>query len=304
MKAIIFYSLIILFLGCQTSEKKPLAANVVENSKASKVSPAANRTLTEAFKKYWYAGVAEITSYELKQARYGEIREGHAVMVFVTEDFLPSKQVKADRFSEDNIPVLKLNSTKKFLTGIYPYSMITSTFNPVNKKDHALKVSHSTQEWCGHVYMQLNNKREFEIESHSYFESEGDQELKLEKTWLEDELWNLVRINPEELPTGDLQVLPSFESIRLKHQETKAQPAHGLLKHGENLSHYTLDYPSVKRKLTIYFKSNFPFEIQKWEEVHPNGLITTGAIKKRILSAYWGKNSNQDLELRNELDLD
>ena len=40
---------------------------------------------------------------------------------------------------------------------------MTSTFNPVNSKEHALKVSNSVQEWCGHVYAQLNNKKEFEI---------------------------------------------------------------------------------------------------------------------------------------------
>ena len=33
---------------------------------------------------YWYAGEAEITSYELNQARYGEIHKGKAVTVFVT----------------------------------------------------------------------------------------------------------------------------------------------------------------------------------------------------------------------------
>ncbi|MGB2691994.1 MAG: septum formation inhibitor Maf, partial [Thermodesulfobacteriota bacterium] len=42
---------------------------------------------SEEFKAYWYDGKAEITSYKLEQARYGELHEGYAVMVFVTEDF-------------------------------------------------------------------------------------------------------------------------------------------------------------------------------------------------------------------------
>ena len=158
------------------------------------------RELSKEFKDYWYAGNAEITSYEIKQARYGELREGTAVTIFVTEDFLPGAQVKANNPSKENIPVLKLNSTKKFLTGIYPYSIMTSTFSPVNSEEHALKVSNSVQEWCGHVYAQLNNKKQFEVTAHSYFEGEADQNMKLPKTWLENELWNLIRINPNELP--------------------------------------------------------------------------------------------------------
>src|SRR5690606_11722530 len=81
------------------------------------------RDLIENFKSYWFDGQAEITSYTLEQERYGEIREGTAVLIYVTEDFLPGAQVKADQPSETNIPVLKLNKTKNFITGIYPYSI-------------------------------------------------------------------------------------------------------------------------------------------------------------------------------------
>ena len=80
--------------------------------------------LSQAFKDYWYQGKAEITSYKLEQARYGEMRDGNAVLIYVTEDFLPEVQVKADRQNAKNIPVLKLNSTKNFNTGIYPYSIM------------------------------------------------------------------------------------------------------------------------------------------------------------------------------------
>ena len=83
------------------------------------------------FKAYWYAGEAEISSYALQQARYGEIHEdGEAVLIFVTEDFNAKKQVKADRTRENNQAILKLNATKNFLTGVYPYSIMSSTFYP------------------------------------------------------------------------------------------------------------------------------------------------------------------------------
>ena len=55
-----------------------------------------SRTLTKAFKKYWFAGDAEISSFTLTQSRYGELRSGDAVLIYVTEDFLPNIQVKAN----------------------------------------------------------------------------------------------------------------------------------------------------------------------------------------------------------------
>jgi hypothetical protein len=51
---------------------------------------------TEAFKNYWYKGKAEVNSYNLLQSRYGEVREGKAMLLFVTEDFSKKKQVKLD----------------------------------------------------------------------------------------------------------------------------------------------------------------------------------------------------------------
>ena len=150
-----------------TSEEKNTAMQIAEPKKP----------LSEDFKTYWYAGNAEITSFNLQQVRYGETRDGTAVMIYVTEPFLNKKQVKADAHHDDNVPVLKLNATKNYLTGIYPYAIMTSSFYPVHDNDHALKLSFSSQEWCGQVYAQLNNRANFEIMSHSYFESEADQNV-------------------------------------------------------------------------------------------------------------------------------
>ena len=48
------------------------------------------------FASYWYQGKAEINVFDLQQSRYGEVRAGKAVLIFVTEDFSKSKQVKLD----------------------------------------------------------------------------------------------------------------------------------------------------------------------------------------------------------------
>ncbi|WP_394749276.1 septum formation inhibitor Maf [Spongiimicrobium salis] len=281
---------------------------VAMNTSSPKAKPTPKKPLSEAFKKYWYAGNAEITSYQLEMARYGEIREGKAVMVYVTEPFAAGKQVKADRSNPSNIPVLKLNTTKKFLTGIYPYSIMTSSFYPVSNDQHAIKLTNSVQEWCGQVFAQLNNKEQFEVASFSYFESEGDHQFKLEKEVLENELWNQLRIDPKSLPMGEFKMIPSLEYIRLRHKEVKAYTATASIQERGPLSTYTIDYPELDRNLSITFSNAFPYTIESWTESYKSGfgpkakILTNKATKiNRIKSAYWGKNKNKDLHLRDSL---
>ncbi|MFC7358438.1 septum formation inhibitor Maf [Jejudonia soesokkakensis] len=295
----------LFLMSCDTSEKNLIPSSNPEGSSSNQKQ----RSLSKQFKDYWYDGTAEITSYQLTQERYGELREGTAVTIFVTEDFIPKAQVKADQASEENIPVLKLNAVKKFVTGIYPYSIMTSTFSPIPTEEHALKVTNSVQEWCGQTYLQLNSRSEFELTGHSYFASEGDFETTLEKTWLEDELWNRIRINPEELPTGDVSMIPSFEFLRLRHKEAMAYKGYAKLQQRDSLTSYSIEYPEIQRSLIIYFNSTFPFEIEKWEETNASQSLDSTSLKtsavrlRRIEAAYWEQNKNKDRTLRDSLEL-
>ena len=78
MKNIFYSFLFLLLLACGTTTSQDRVA------------------YSQAFRDYWYDGKAEITSYALQQARYGELHTGEAVLVFVTEPFSKSKQVKLD----------------------------------------------------------------------------------------------------------------------------------------------------------------------------------------------------------------
>ncbi len=303
MKIITKFLVVTLIMGISACDSPQKDALAVHSEITPEKSSSKSRNLSEEFKKYWYDGTAEITSYKLSQERYGELREGTSVNIFVTEDFLPNKQVKADRSGPKNIPVLKLNNTKKYLTGIYPYSVMTSAFSPVQLDNHAIKITHSMQEWCGHVYVQLNNRKKYDIMSHSYFEGEADSNISLAKTWQETELWNRIRINPEELPTGEITVLPSFEHFRMSHKEMKAHQATGNLVQGDSITTYTLSYPVLKRELKIYFSSDFPYTIERWEETHSNGLKSSAEKLKRIKTKYWSQNATSDLHLRDSLGL-
>lgn len=124
---------------------------------------------------YWFQGKAEISSFDLVQYRYGEAREGEAVLIFVTEDFSRKKQVKLDepeKAGRDKMSVLKMNQTRDFVTGIYPYHMMLSAFTPTQEKSYGLKFTASSQEWCGQTFTQLNKNGEasYQGKLFSYFE--------------------------------------------------------------------------------------------------------------------------------------
>ncbi|MFK8060451.1 MAG: septum formation inhibitor Maf [Polaribacter sp.] len=287
-----------LFLFCTNTEVKKEENSSKKLTKTIEKHP--------KFNAYWYAGKAEITSYKLYQNRYGEIHEGTAVNIFVTEDFLPEKQVKADYRNEKNIPILKLNSTKKYVTGIYPYSLMTSTFSPINTNEKAIKISFSAQEWCGNTFVQLNNRKQFEIDFHSYFESNSDRQLSIKKDVLENELWNQLRINPLEIKKGRYKVIPSFEFLALNHKKIKAYDAEvNLIEKGKFMS-FSIYYPELKRKLVLNLTREFPYIIESWEETFTQRgkTLTTKATKiKTIQSAYWSKNGVADVKERKELGL-
>ncbi len=304
------FLLLLNFSACKNKAKQKENVLALEASLKKENSVKPNKEPNPEFKKYWYVGNAEITSYQLTQARYGELREGNAVLVYVTEPFLADKQVKADKPNKNNISVLKLNSTKNYLTGIYPYSIMNSSFYPVHDNSHALKISFSAQEWCGHVYGQINNKEDFEVMSHSYFESDADQSFKLQKTVLENEIWNKIRVNPANLPIGNLKIIPSIEYTTLSHKKLKAYKAITSIEKKGSIYYYSISYPELERDLTIQFSAKFPYIIEGWVETFNSGsgankkkLISTAKKIKTIKTDYWNKHDNAHLHLRDSLKL-
>lgn len=301
MRSIISVFVLILFASC--------------NADAEIKSPDQSK-----FNDYWYQGKAEITSYTLKQARYGEIHDGYAVMIFVTEPFSKSKQVKLDNPTADKADVdriLKLNFVKKFNTGIYRYSIMDSVFTPVDlgQNPHTVKLSSSVQEWCGNVYTQFNlDDDTYEVESFSYFENEGDRKFELEKKFLEDEIWNRIRINPSSLPVGKFELIPSVLISRLTHRPLEVETVTATLSEAlekKDTMRYKVIFPESGRELSIDFSANYPYEIESWEEKHKSGfgpnakMLTTSAVKKeRMLLDYWNKHDLEDVHLRKKLGIE
>ena len=263
---------------------------------------------------YWEQGKAELTSYSLKQARYGALHDGHAVLVFVTEPFSRTKQVKLDYAAGaggDAVPVLKLNHTRKFNTGIYPYSTMRSVFTPTTGEP-TIKVTTSLQEWCGHVFMQLNRRGDvYQGQAFSYFESEGDRTLSLPAgVLLEDDVWTLARIDPTRLPTGNVSMLPSTVFLRLLHVPFAPQRAEASLASNAEGWLYTVRYPDMGRTVSIQLEKAFPYRIAGWKEAVQSGfgpgrkpLTTVATRKSTLMTAYWRQNAPEDRALRQKLGL-
>lgn len=192
----------------------------------------------------WGDGKAELSGYRLRMPRYGQPRAGSLVLIYVTEDFSDSRRVKAEHLgrhpASDVYPVLKLNSIRKFQTGIYDYSVMTSVFARLDfaatERPFPLrKLSLSSQEWCGHVYHQVlppaataARALPWQSTSHSYFDGEADDQRALPappgEVVAEDELPLLLRSyagRREFLAPGESRTvafLPSLVRARLLHQ--------------------------------------------------------------------------------------
>lgn len=310
-------STVILFLvlslfACNNEEK----INTVQ-SQAIKV---ANEPIMDKLGDYWFQGKAEVSRYELSQNRYNNIHSGDAVMVFVTEDFLTDKQVKNDNYKNPNsIQILKNNSLLKFTTGIYDYSIMSSIFTPIDTRNHpqTLKVTSSSQEWCGQTFMQINKEaKNYRVELRSYFENEGDQNFTVKDVILEEELYNRIRMNPTALPKGKMKLLPSTVITRLLHLPYEPLQAELSLEAyvgeefvGKDLQVYQVKYADLNRTLAIVFEAIAPYHIVGWTDSYPSVFdkkVRTTIAKKThsIMTPYWKQNSLADTKLRAELGLE
>ncbi|SMP06793.1 hypothetical protein SAMN06265367_101508 [Algoriphagus winogradskyi] len=263
------------------------------------------------FASYWYQDRAEINVFDLKQMRYGEVREGKAVMIFVTEDFSKRKQVKLDdpaAAGKDAMKVMKLNMTRDFVTGVYPYHTMLSVFTPVYNDLNSPKITASMTEWCGQSFAQLNWKNnKYQANLFSYFESEGDQELSI-SAMAEDEIFNLIRLNPDLVPTGHKKLIPSLIFNRFSHLPLDAESAViSKRKIGSNQAEIEVIYEEIGRKLLIKYVDAFPYEIMSWQETQTKSdgteEVTTAVRKSVQMMDYWRKNGLQDESLRKSLGL-
>ena len=300
---------IIFLIACQDTTKS------MDEPGANSISQYESKDI---WNDYWYSGEAEINVYNVIQSRYNHLHPGKTVLIFVTEDFLIDKQVKNEsNQKQGSTSVLKTNLIRKFNTGMYDYSIMSSVFTPVDRIQfpHSLKVTTSSQDWCGQSFMQYNLKNhQFLVQQYSYFESEGDESYKVSAVINEDELFNLIRFNPALLPEGSFEMLPGSAFCRLKHQRFQKTKVIGKRTSytggefaGDDLERYSVEFSTFQRTLEIIYKKSFPYQIEGWVDTYPNSLgeqISSLSKKTSIIrSPYWSKHNPEDSLLRSQLGL-
>ena len=262
--------------------------------------------MEERFRAYWYDQGAEISRYALRQVRYGEVREGDAVLVYVTEPLSIPKRVKSDDpEADDAVLGLKLNHRRTFTTGVYPYACMTTILQPIEPAGaHALKVTTSVQEWCGHVWDQLGRRDDgWDFQLHSYFEAEGEQARTLAAAWCEDELWTRLRLDPSSLPEGRVTMIPGALYRRFAHHPARGEQAVvSIIEREAGLRELAVRYLDLDRKLRITFEGEFPHSVIRWRETHGD-QETTAERTHRIYGPYWQWNDRASESRRAELGL-
>ncbi len=260
------------------------------------------------FANYWYSGKAELNTYEVVLSRYGQNRHGQSLLIFVTEDMDPERQVKIEGDEEPPPPkinVLKRNSLLRFTTGIYDYSLMNSVFTPISLQERlpALKDNMTAQDWCGQSFLQVNRRGErYFYRQFSYFGSQGDKEQKItEKVVLEDDLFNWLRLSPNLLPEGEYNFLPGLFYLYLTHEKPKPHAARLTYRSGEAAPQCVIEYLHLNRTLIIDFEADFPHHILGWTEKDDQKVLLKAERKESLQTPYWSQNAPQFESLRDSL---
>ncbi len=272
------------------------------------------------FWSHWGDGNAELTGYKLTFPRYGELRQGTAVSIFVTETFSKQKRVKVDQGDTekaDELPVLKHNLVTDFQTGIYDYNLMTSVFASVpafegRPPGSLVKVSFSSQEWCGNMYSELifhAGVINQNILSYFHGESVCDRSMEYPRNGItQDQVPILVRslFDPIVNPGEEIKVpyLPSAEQMRLKHLKPQWQsatvkrgkrPAKVRVPAGGFVADVWTIAPEKGPSFTYYVHIKYPHVIVKWESSDGQLAEMTGTKRMK----YWemkGGDSEEMLE--------
>jgi hypothetical protein len=272
--------------------------------------------LEPTFWKHWSDGNAEVSGYTLTQPRYGALRTGYAVAIYVTEPYSRSALVKADRYAPDDpdqTTALKLNLVRKFETGIYDYSLMTSVFAVPTEAFTPLEVTFSSQEWCGHVFDQVQRSATgLTLDVNSYFEGESERaQVDGADVLPEDALWLTLRgLGRLQLDTTDTDVrlLPSATYRRLQHKPAVPYAARVT---------WSAEDPAVQvpagkfaaRRATwpradgvacsADLEVAYPHRVLQWQCADGEHAALTGSARL----PYWQQNALGDERLRGQLGL-
>lgn len=232
------------------------------------LADAPSQLASGSFRDRWFDGNAELSGYHITQPRYGELRSGELVLTYVTEPMSKATRIKDDDAAKDDrLDVLKLNANLTFLTGIYPYSVMTSVFSPIDQWKgeepfSPVKITTAVQEWCGHTFhgiwpgdVQINENLL------SYFASEGETRRVIQRpnqTLFEDALLIQLRELDGAFAGGGQwvgSVVPSLWRLRRAHVPLEPVPAtivrKATAKNGKDVTEFTLTMGSYTKVFDV-----------------------------------------------------
>lgn len=275
----------------------------------------------DEFSSQWYDGKAEISTYKISEKRYGEYRNGIRTMIFVTEPMRLSNNIKPDVDLPESkkIEVIKLNDIRRFNTGIYDYSVMTSVFAAVEKRKNiplfgTMKVSLTSQEWCGNVFELLKRQNKlFKGQLFSYFEEEGETNYTIEnkgRVEAEENLWVIIReLRGSVLKIGEsinLHIIPSAWSRRKTHNPAKAEEGILIKVKSGKIETAIGSFRAVLfmwkfdgKQTEVWIESSYPHRILSWKEWDGS----KGEIIASGREPYWKQKSNGYSYLREKLHL-
>jgi hypothetical protein len=279
-------------------------------------SPALDLLEDPRFVEYWLDGRAELTRYDLVQARHGEVHDGDVVLIFEASGLPPDvgeNPGAPDKAEPATSPVMKLGFAKRFSTGVKPYSILTSVVTPIGIDADARSPSSvtSVQEWLAQSWLGLElSSDEYEV---THVSTAGaDDPTSLEAVWIEDEIWARIRLGPSTLPTGTVRLVPGGEQSLLRERPLAVETARVSLEEvSDGVMVYALRYRNLERKLAIRFEKELPHAILGWEEWYRDPLgygaesQTTRATRaESIRLDYRNRTGKDDAAWRKKLGLD
>ena len=223
---------------------------------------AVNQETNSVFQKYWKMKGLETTKFILKQ---DSLIVGEATL---------SYSLKALNKDQPNgtIHCLSSHFTQKIVQENYNYSDNSTVLMPLNTPlyPHAKTVVSSSQSNIGTDFLSFQPEpKSYLFVGRNSIEPEKEIHQITEKGNLEDEIWAKIRMNPDALPQGEFEMIPSLGYWNKVHKSPAAQEVKVEFKDVEgakNLKKYSLDYPELKRKLDIIFEANFPYQIVEFSE--------------------------------------
>ena len=269
------------------------------------------------FWEWWGDGRGELSGYRMTLERYGEPREAELALIYVTEPHDRRTWIKDDNVTApDRIEVLKLNRNAAFLTGSYPYAVMTSVFAPVDRYRaeafSPVRIVHQAQEWCGaYSHLMWPGRDRFRSLRLSYFAQHGERVREVgvpAGTLYEDAL--LVQLRELDGPFadgGDWEGMLVPELWRVRSGHGSADPAPATITREEGVREMSGGEVPVTR---FTLESEGYLRVYEVERAAPRrilGWTTSTGEEAEILAterlAYWELNALGDETVREALGL-